>query len=189
MTVTNPSSTASGDSIANGLVATQPPELLTSVGAPSANLITAGRVTIPKAGTLHDLAVFIGTSSGNLRVGIYDCGVATPNVATRLYDSGSIAMPAAGWQIIGDPALAVTAGQQLDLVASIDNAVARIGQGFAGPNVGSMGTLPANFIPSSAAPKMYWTRDPGSFTLPATVTDGQKASMVVPPLLVIGRVA
>lgn len=77
------------------------------------------RYVIPKTGTLHDVAIWINTASGNIDVGIFDTSSGTRN---RLWHSGSIACPTAGsWVVVGDPALSVTKGDQIDIVVSADN--------------------------------------------------------------------
>lgn len=140
--------------------------------APGANAVWGCRVIVPSAGTLHDLAVYVGTSSGNCRVGVYDTGDAVAGTRTRLYDSGSVAVPASnGWRIIADPALTVTAGQELELAINCDNGVVTLGK-IALTNA-ALGTLPANFIPvtGGASPKLNWSNSPGTFTIPAGILE------------------
>src|SRR5438552_3585640 len=100
------------------------PAAATSFGANEIHMV---RFICPQSGTLHDVGVFVNTSSGNVSLAVYDTGDATPNVLTRLATSGAVATGAANsWQTF-DPAIAVTQGQQIMLALSCDNGTATFG--------------------------------------------------------------
>lgn len=157
---------------APALVAPFDPRMPLAFVANSANEAFATRVVIPRTGTLRDIAALIGASSGNLDVGVYDTNGAT---RARLYSSGSIASPGTGWQILANPNLAVTAGDQLDLVIAADNATVTFGRLILATTAQSQ--LPADFWPTSggAAPKLAWSRG-ASFPLPASITEASMAA-------------
>lgn len=113
------------------------------------------RYVVPKTGTLHDLAIYVGTSSGNIEVGILDTTATTRN---RLYTTGSIAAPAGNsWRVVGDPALSVTQGDHIDLYMSADNTTVTVMRTQTGGPVGFT-PLPANFLvsPLGGAPNYFW---------------------------------
>src|SRR5207248_5975874 len=130
MTLT-PTTSRSGSSIGGdfalpNLASSSDPRLVAGAVAPGANNALGARTVIPSSGVLHDLAVYVNVQSGNLDVGVYD----TASPRNRLYHSGSVACPAAGaWQIVGDPALSVVAGQQYDFLCGVDNGTVQLGRG------------------------------------------------------------
>ena len=94
-----------------GVAASFDPRHVSDNDGGAANDMIGCRVVVPTTGTLHDLTIYISTSAGNIDVGIYS----TAATRARLYSTGSIACPAGGgWRNVGDPALAVTAGDQYD---------------------------------------------------------------------------
>jgi hypothetical protein len=139
----------------------------------AANQMRACRVVIPRTGKLRDVSVWVQTSSGNFIAAVYDLGTTTSTVRTKLWDSGSVAVGAAGYQIIGDPNLDVVQGQQLDLAVLVDNGTVSLGQTEAF-SVQARNQLPAAFLPAAGGclPKMGWIFSAGSFTIPATVSEG-----------------
>lgn len=168
---------------APGLVSSMPPILVTTPTAfPGINQAIGQRVTIPITGTLHDLAVWPGVQSGNVDIGVYS----TANPRVRLYSTGSVACPAAGaWRIVGDPNLAVVAGQTLDLALGCDNTTATFAQYQTGV---WLQPLPANFSPGDgSSPYLNWVTGAG-FPLPATLADGALGA-VTRVFLIIARVA
>ena len=141
------------------------------------------RVVIPKAGTLTDLAIYVGTSSGNVDVGVFDTA---PTTRTKLYSTGSMACPAGGaWTVVGNPALAVNQGDQLDLVLACDNTTATFLRLTA---VAGAAQLPANFWPSPVGglPFVYWIKS-SAFPLPATIAENTLGGTSFIPM-VIARV-
>lgn len=157
---------------------------LSAVGPGTSNM-WGSRVLIPYTGTLHDLSVFIGTSSGNIDIGILDTTATTRN---RLYHSGSTASPGTGWRIIGDPALSVTAGDMVDFCITCDNNTITIG--FVGINAAAAQTLPTNFIlsPLGGAPKMSWLATSNA-TVPATIAESSLAVANTSIPMLIARIA
>lgn len=134
----------------------------------SAPLLLGARIIIPVSGTLHDIAVYVVTSAGNLDVGILDTVSPT---RTRLYHSGAVACPAAGaWRIVADPALAVSAGDQYDLVIGISSTTAAFARILLVNN--AIPTLPAGFDPAAGggSPVMFWNVAATS-TIPSTISD------------------
>lgn len=151
----------------------------------TANRVTLCRAIAPITGVLHDLSIFVITQSGNLMASVYD----TSATRARLWQSGSVACGAANaWQVIGDPALAVTAGQQIELGFSADNATAVFAIISQTPP-GQFFQLPTSFWPAplGAAPKLAAVNDPGSFIMPATIAEGSLSSNTKFPII-IGRI-
>jgi hypothetical protein len=132
-----------------------------------ANVAFGCRVAIPATGTLHDLSVLVSNQAGNIDVGIYS-NAAEPRA--KLYSSGSMACPAQGWQIVADPALAVTQGEIVDFVVATDDATMRLFNTFASDVF--VATLPsAAFwpVPNGSA-RVLWNKT-ASFPLPSTFAD------------------
>lgn len=153
----------------------------------AANGARSGRVIIPKSGILHDIAIWITTSSGNIDIGIYDDGAASAGNRTLLWHTGSIACPAAGqWSIVGDPSLAVTQGQHFDFTIAADNTALA----FAGRTVVTgLGTLPTNFVPApGAAPPKMVSAISSNFPLATTVSEASFSASTNTTVFIIGRV-
>jgi hypothetical protein len=167
------------------LITTVDPKLATGVAAmSSANQARGARVIVPRTGTLHDIAIWIGTASGNIDLAVYDTTATTRN---RLWSSGSVACPtAAVWAIVGDPAISVTAGQQLDFVLAIDNTTATFARVGAG---GNWIDLPTAFhvADGGGKPTLSWVRGT-SFPLATTLAEsGLGVGTTIP--LIIARVS
>lgn len=175
MTISNPSTVPVRDF--PGVVSSAPVGVGASGAILTANLLIMNRVTIPSAGTLRDVAVFVTVTSGNFIASVYSA--AAPRV--RLWTSGSVAVGSANtWQIIGDPGLAVSAGQQLYLSVIADNATAAIARVNGGYPAAAYAQLPTRFAPADgAAPKLFSSSSPGSFTAPASVIEGDLTSLAV----------
>jgi len=148
------------------------------------------RVIIPKTGTLHDLAIFNGsTVAGNHNVAVYDTGDASAGHYTPLWSSGSVAATGTNsWQVVGDPALSVTAGQQLLLSFMNDSTTTTFGIGSA-YSLSAAAQLPTNFIPTAggALPKLIGTFTFGSLAY-STLTEAN-LSASPNPYMVIARIA
>lgn len=146
----------------------------TSVGVLVALRISIVRFVMPRAGTLAGIAYWIGTSSGNYDCGVYDTGEASAGNRTRLYNTGSTAMPAGGqWREFAAPALAVTAGQSLDIAIHVDNATATLGRWVMGSSANGV-LFPAGYFdaPGGASPKtMGQGPTSGAIGLPATIAE------------------
>jgi hypothetical protein len=145
-----------------------------SVAAPSAaNRAKGTRVLIPKNGTLVDLYIYIGAAAGNIIGAVLDTGDALAGTHTQLWAGGTTAVGSTGWLKLGDPNLAVTAGQQLDLVAVPDTITTlTLGRAFVAPAATAI-KLPTGFLPSAGAatPILSWFKDVGSFAAPGSVTE------------------
>lgn len=88
---------------------------------------------------------------------------------------------------LGDPALAVTAGDHLDLEVVFDNATAQFGRRTLVAN--GMSALPANFgLVNGCLFKLSWFNNAASFASPTTVAEGSAGSNTVVPVI-IGRIA
>ena len=174
-----------------GLLAPFDPRLISAAGGTGlTNRILAVRVVVPKTGVLHDISVYIGATSGNMIAGVYDTGDALAGSRTLLWSSASTAVGSANnWQVVGDPALSVTAGQQLDLAIMADNVTVTFGRAlFAN---GNQAQLPANFIPATggASPKMQWANNAVSFAMPSAITEANcSISLTGQAPMIIGRV-
>ena len=151
------------------------------------------RVLITRSGVLHDLAIYIGTHAGNAEVAIIDTNTPTRNI---IYASGLVALAADhSWQVIGDPALGVTVGDQYDIAVGLDNGAATVmwlGGLVNSTSEGPSGQLPTNFdpVPGGAPPKTTW-QDAAS-GLPyggqTTIAEATLTPQQNQPL-VIGRIA
>lgn len=164
--------------------------LVGSAVAATSNNVWGTRVIIPKTGTLHDISIYVtATAAENINAGVYDTDDASAGNRSLLWSSGSQAVGAsAGWRVIGDPALAVKQGQQLDF-AFVTSATTATFQKIS-LTAAAVASLPTNYLPASggAPPVLSWTFNVGSFTLPATITDANCApNVTVFPL--IGRIA
>lgn len=151
------------------LVAPGDPRIVDGVSAQAANRLTVCRVIVPVTGTLVDFRVFCGGVGNNVIGAVFDTGDSAAGSRTRLWSSGSVAA-VTGWLDLGDPNLAVTAGQQLDLGLITDGNTATFGR-MAIPS--GLADLPAGFWPvdGGASPKVAWRRDVGSFSVPTSVTE------------------
>lgn len=169
--------------------------LPTSVAAlAAANRIFSLRCIVPKTGILHDVAVWAGgTQAGNHIAAIYDVGEALAGSITKLWDSGSVTgLGANGWRVIGDPALAVVAGQNICLAFITDSTTATFGRIAMGNSPGPWQSFPDGFLPQPNAlpvkPVSQFTV--GSLTAPASILDSSLSGTgtgIVPYL--IARVA
>lgn len=154
---------------------------LTSSRAPGANVVYGVRITVPKAGFLRDLAVPFNSGVGSAIVGVYDTGQATAGVRTRLWQSAGLSVTSLAVNtnhIIGDPNLAVTAGQQLDLAVQPDLATVT----FLSIAAAAPYNLPASYG-TGVIPKLKWEHSPGSTGLAATIAEADAvagAATIIP---------
>lgn len=150
-----------------------------------ANAARGTRVVVPRDGTLHDVSLLINASAGNIDVGIYSLA-AEPRA--RLWHSGPVASPGVSWQIIGDPALAVTQGEILDFVFATDAAGLDVYAFFA-KDVG-ISTMPsANFWPvPNGSTKVNWGIA-ASYPLPVSFADAGLNTAVNNVCAIMARVA
>jgi hypothetical protein len=147
--------------------------VIVSLATSPANSLRLCRAIVPRTGRLRDLIVYVGTSSGNYIGSVYDSGDAdAADARTLLWTSGSQPCGAAnGWRIIGDPNLAVVAGQHLELGVMADNTTASLGR----VQVSASGAqLPAGFGVSPggvASGKLFGAHAAASFAAPASIAD------------------
>lgn len=155
-----------------GLLAPWHPSLNTAKATLTIGSIYGVRVTVTRTGTLNQLSVFVPDTSGNLRIGVYDTGDASVGNRSLLYDSGSVAAPAAGnWKTV-TPSIQVYAGQQLDLVVMVDNTTITLAR--AGVLASTLQQLPSGYFPAAggASPKMFWSYAAGAYAaFPATISE------------------
>lgn len=149
------------------------PRAIRATTVPSANNAYGCRVVVPKTGVLNDLSIYIGVSNGNIDLAVYS----TAGTRARLWSSGSTPCPAAGaWRNVGDPALAVTVGDELEFAVGTDSLTASFGSNLAtSPPAGVQ--LPAEFLtPGGALPKLAWLKTGSMFPLPATIAEAVLAA-------------
>jgi hypothetical protein len=116
------------------------------------------RVTMTRTGTLHDLAIYVTTAAGSAEVAIIDTTTPTRNI---VYKSGLVAVPTShAWQVVADPALPVTVGDQYDFVYGNGSACSVMWMGGLVNTAleAASGQLPAGFMPvtGGAPPKITW---------------------------------
>lgn len=167
-----------------GVVAPAPPTALITTLNPGAGDPLGMRVVCPASGTLVDLAILVTVESGNVDVGVYD----TAATRAQLFATGSIACPAVGWQIVGDPNIAVDAGEQLDFVFLPLGATGTFGA-HASQVGATQGALPAGYLGQvAAAPKIMWRQVGAALgALPATFAEGDLSASQF-SVTVIGRI-
>lgn len=148
------------------------------------------RCIVPKTGKLRDLTIFIVGSSGNAIGVVTDTGDTTAEKRTKLWDSGSVAVGAANeYQIIGDPNLAVTRGQQIEMCVTFDNSTVTFGRTRAANSLNAA-KLPAafNVVPGGASPKLWGIASLASFAAPSTIKESEvELSTAVP--LILARIS
>lgn len=159
----------------------------------AANTHLGFRAIITKTGVLHDLAVYMGTNAG----GQIEVGILSTDTPTRqiLYKTGFVNVTANhDWQIIGDPALQVTLGDQYDFSFAASNAQTVLWIGGlvnSGSTDAASGTLPPNFVPAplGAPPKLTWTDpvSPAPYGATTTVAEASLGQQVGVPIIV-GRI-
>lgn len=147
-----------------------------------------GRVVIPVSGTLHDLTVFNGsTVNGKHNVAIFDTGDATAASYTPLYESGEVsATGASATQVVGDPSLAVVAGQQL--LFAVMNTGTTHTYGTVGAALPAATELPTGFIPLTSGNKAKLNaKHTFSEAKFVTLTEAELESTAV-PIVILGRI-
>lgn len=148
-----------------GVAASFDPRHVSDNDGGAANDMIGCRVVVPTTGTLHDLTIYISTSAGNIDVGIYS----TAATRARLYSTGSIACPAGGgWRNVGDPALAVTAGDQYDFCVAQSAGATFGSRRFTSSGVA---TLPVAYTLGQVGLAILSYTKGTSFPLPATFTE------------------
>jgi len=126
---------------------------------------------VPVTGVLHDVAIYVQTSSGNVSATVWDVGAAGAT-RNRLWSSGSVACGAQGWQVVGDPSLSVTAGQLVALGIGCDNITATFGT-IASLRSGPAANIPAAFASEGSLRIASFNSgfpDPGTTLVPSATT-------------------
>ena len=170
--------------IGPALVAPHDPRLVRTISSiPDVNLVSGVRVIVPRTGTLKELTVYVSVSSGNVDGAVYS----TAGTRVRLWSTGSIACPAAGWQSLGNPDVAVTAGDQLDFSLAANNITATFANCQVLPAI-ALGALPTAFWVASggALSKLYWYVY--AFPAPATIAEASLSGYSYAPFM-MARVA
>lgn len=173
-----------------GLLATAPILGGTQATWPTVNRLYGVRVVAPRACTIHDMAISVAVQSGNISLAIYDTGDTSSGTYTALWRSGApagtqTACPATGsWAVIGDPALAVYAGQQLIFAMSCDNLTAS----FLKTTCLGAAALPTNFIPciGGASPKPVILENT-AHPAPSSITEANAAANANYAPIIIAR--
>lgn len=109
------------------------------------------RVIVPNGKkTLREMYVANGsTIAGNRNAAIFDIGATTSGSYTPLWESGSVAAAkSAEFQSLGDPKLAVTAGQQLMFAIMSSETTSTFGQ-RTNLTAASLALLPEHFLPAT----------------------------------------
>jgi len=157
----------------------------TSAAITGANAARGVRYICPRSGSATGVLLPMGTSSGNICVGMYDTALTT---RTRLATSGAVACPAgSAWaEVAFTSPVSVRRGQHVDLAFSADNATATFGR--IAVAVAAHAVLPAGILPSQdgGSPYLVWTLA-SAYPLPATIAESGIAagSNVYPMYLVI----
>lgn len=138
----------------------------------AANMMKINRYVVRKTGTLKDVAIWCAGTSGNVRAAVYDVGVATTAVYTRLWDGSSTATGANQWINMGDPDLSVTAGDHLMIGVVFSDNTATFGRQII---LSGSAELPASYGPAAAGSGItpVWSAGlaQGAFTSPSTISD------------------
>lgn len=140
------------------------------------------RFVVPQTGTITGVSYFVITQAGNVAPAILDTSATTRNV---LWNPGAIAVGAAGWQSLGNPNLAVSAGDQLDIAVGFSSATVRVA--YVTNANGSVGfTIPTGYLVSpdggASLLEWQWTGTPGG--MGATVLESALAAGTSCPLIV-----
>ncbi len=153
----------------------------TVVGALTANAAYGHRIRIKRAGTIGSFWVFVITQSGNMDGGIFSISGTT---RTCLWSAGATAVGAGTtWQNLGNPAIAVQAGDLLDFVISCDNGTATFARG--GMVSGNISALPAGL--DETADAINWTKAT-NYPLPTVTNTIVTPSATTAVILIVTKV-
>jgi hypothetical protein len=164
---------------------------LPSTSVWSANDARGVRFIAHKTGKIQNIGFYVGVSSGNCDMAVYDVTLTT---RTRL--SAAIGSTAVGtvntWQVFQPLATAgglisVTEGDHFDVALAVDNGTVSVGR-LSAPTAAGVQQLAAGMMPApngtgGGAGKLAWSIAT-SFPLPATLTDASliTTSVVIPHL-------
>lgn len=152
-----------------GFASTMDPAMTSGVQTLTANRAFLALVRVGRAIPMSQLSVYVGTSSGNLDVGVY---VSDGTTLTRLASAGSTAMAGTNTtQTIAVSAITLSPGQNYYFAVALDNGTGTIGRaGTPGASIGSLGLRTIS-------------RD-ASFPLPASIALSGVSGSTVTPLIV-----
>lgn len=139
-----------------------------------------------KSGTVSAVGFYVGVSSGNVDMGIYNTAVTT---RARLWSAGTTACGTVNtWQVFTVTAglVPVNEGDHFDVALAVDNGTASIGR-LAAPTNAGVQLMTAPFLQSQTGAggnKLAWSIA-SSFVLPATLTESAlvTTSAIIPQLI------
>jgi hypothetical protein len=173
--------------IGGGVVWSWDPRVGTAASAVTASAAFGNRVKIPRTGTITEMAVFVGGSSGNYDLGVYRPTVGTPTSRDRVQSSGSQAVAGTNaWLVKTGYSIPVVAGEIVDLVFACDNGTAT----FARPStsLNACAALPAGWDSDAAGSEVLnWTKA-ASFPLPAQLTGINAAAVTNTIVAILARI-
>lgn len=143
-------------------------------GVAEVNKAHGWRVVAEKTGTITAAYLVVQDSSGNIEAGILDT---SPTTRNRLWTTGSIACPAANsWASLGNPALAVTAGDSFDFYINADNGTATFGRYVAASGTPLAASMPSDLftgplVPGATRNYPLWQRGTALFPMGVTVAE------------------
>jgi hypothetical protein len=136
------------------------------------------RLVASSSGWVRHLGAYVGVSAGNVDIGLW-----TPtSTRVKVWRSGSIAVPAAGWKIISDPGDGVVwleAGEILDATITVSDGTAQFGRAGASgqPSLGI--DLPTEWgFQSTGSGRAYGRADVGAPGAVGTAPGGGAAGDV-----------
>jgi hypothetical protein len=141
---------------------------------------------VPQDGTLTDIAVYVGASSGNMKIVVYDTGDTDATIYTKIYESSATAVGSAGaWQTITGVGLSVIGGDRLVFGVVADNATAAFGRGDTSVSAAA-NTLPAAFSPPVGATRIKFGASYAiTYASPAnTMTETNMAAQTYIPMII-----
>lgn len=152
----------------------------------SANDARGVRCIATRSGLVSAVGFYVGVSSGNCDMGIYDVAATTRN---RLWSSGTTAVGTVNtWQIFTVTAglVRVNEGDHFDVAMAVDNGTVSVGR-LAAPTNAGVQLMTAPFLQAqtgAGASKLAWSIAT-SFPLPATFTETAlvTTSAVIPQLI------
>jgi hypothetical protein len=144
---------------------------------------------VPFDGLLDAIALYIGISSGNIKLLVFDTGQATPGSYTQLYCSAGTAAGAAGdWQTFSGIGLDVESGQRLVFGVVPDNATVTFGR-LDGVVSNNASILPAAFAPTGTRVKLGAQKGGFTYASPASIMSEADMGATTSILAIIGQVS
>lgn len=135
--------------------------------AMTANQVRGVRARAGKAGTLANLYICVNAASGNLAAGVYT----SDQPRALLWSSGTIVTPTGpGWVSVGAPNIALTQGQEVDLVVQPDNATATFYR-YSVANTALVLLPNPSMLDGAGQAYLMWQLTLGAMGLPATIDD------------------